>query len=111
MFSKTENMKGAVLLLSHDLALGGPAIALFNMAKVLKKQGHSIVFASTLDGPLRVSLLKEEIPVIIDVNLQIETMNDAGWIVDFSLLVCNTLNFLCVSVGTRYQNSCCVVAA
>lgn len=92
-YSKTENMKGAVLLLSHDLALGGPAIALFNMAKVLKKQGHSIVFASTLDGPLRVSLLKEEIPVIIDVNLQIETMNDAGWIVDFSLLVCNTLNF------------------
>lgn len=92
-YGEAETIKGAVLLLSHDLALGGPAIALYNMAKVLKKQGYPIVLASALDGPLREFLLKEQIPVIVDVNLQIETMNDAEWIVDFSLLVCNTLNF------------------
>lgn len=92
-YGEAETMKGAVLILSYDLALGGPAIALYNMAKVLKNQGYPIVFASALDGPLRESLIKEQILVIVDVNLQIETMNDVGWIVDFSLLVCNTLNF------------------
>lgn len=82
-----------ILLLSQDMTLGGPAIALFYVAKVLTEQGHRVVFASMLDGPLRERLLEINIPVIVDVNLQIETMEDADWTNHFSLVFCNTINF------------------
>ncbi len=82
-----------ILLLSHDMTFGGPAIALFHVAKVLAAHGYQVVFASMLDGPLREKLLDYNIPVIVDVNLQIQTMNDADWTSHFSLLFCNTINF------------------
>ncbi len=83
----------AILLMAHDLTMGGPSLALYHMAHVLRKQGNTIVVASMLDGPLREVLVKEGIPVIVDVNLQVETMRDAGWPEKFSLVVCNTINF------------------
>ncbi len=82
-----------ILLLSQDMTLGGPAIALLYAAKVLAEQGYQVVFASMLDGPLREKLLEVNIPVIVDVNLQIETMEDADWTNQFSVLFCNTINF------------------
>jgi len=82
-----------ILLLSQDMTLGGPAIALFYVAKVLVKQGYQVLFASMLDGPLREKLLGIHVPVIVDVNLQIEAMDDADWVNRFSLLFCNTINF------------------
>lgn len=81
------------LLLSHDLTLGGPAIALYHMARVLRARGDKVVFASTLDGPLRDTLIAEGIPLIVDVNLQIESMREAEWTAGFSSIVCNTINF------------------
>lgn len=83
----------AILLLSHDLTMGGPSLALYHMGQVLLKQGKRIVMASMLDGPLREVLVQAGIPVIVDVNLQVETMRDAGWPEKFSLIVCNTINF------------------
>lgn len=83
----------AVLLLSHDLTMGGPALALYHMAQILQKLGWEVVMASMLDGPLREVLTAEEIPVVIDVNLQVETMREARWTWDFSMVVCNTINF------------------
>lgn len=85
--------KKKILLLSQDMTLGGPAIALFYAAKVLLRQGYRVLYASMLDGPLREKLLEDHIPVIVDVNLQIETMEDAGWTRHFSVLFCNTINF------------------
>ena len=82
-----------VLLLSQDLTLGGPSIALFHVAKILVKRGYQVVYASMIDGPLREKLLANNIPVIVDVNLQIETMKDSEWIRNFSLLFCNTINY------------------
>lgn len=82
-----------ILLLSHDLMLGGASLALYHMARAHRAQGEQIVFASTLDGPLRDILLSEDIPVIVDVNLQIETMRQAAWTAEFSRIVCNTVNF------------------
>ena len=91
---KVDNPTGKkILLLSQDMTLGGPAIALFYVAKVLAEQGYCVVFASMLDGPLRERLLEINIPVIVDVNLQIETMEDAEWTNHFSVLFCNTINF------------------
>lgn len=82
-----------IVLLSHDLTLGGPAIALSNAAKVLNKQGYMVVFASMTDGALKEELLKNDIPVIVDENLQVSTMQETEWIKTFSLIICNTLNF------------------
>lgn len=82
-----------ILLLSQDMTLGGPAIALFHAAEVLVKNGYQVVYASMLDGPLRDVLLSAGIPVIVDVNLQIETMKNAGWTKGFSLIFCNTINY------------------
>lgn len=82
-----------VLLLSHDLTMGGPALALYHMGQALRKQGKKIVIVSMLDGPLREVLVQVGIPVIVDVNLQVETMCDARWLEKFRLIVCNTINF------------------
>ncbi|MDE5696548.1 MAG: glycosyltransferase family 4 protein [Lachnospiraceae bacterium] len=88
-----KNGMPKVLLLSNDLALGGPSIALFHAAKVLIKQGYTVVYASMLDGPLKQQLIENDIPVIIDENLQIATMQETDWVSAFSLIICNTLNF------------------
>lgn len=82
-----------ILLLSQDLTLGGPAIALLHAAEILVKRGYQVVYASMIDGPLRERLLACNIPVIVDENLQIETMKDSEWTRNFSLLFCNTINF------------------
>lgn len=82
-----------ILLLSHDLTLGGPSIALFHTAKIIMKHGYQVVYASMIDGPLRSKLLSNHIPVIVDVNLQIETMMEADWTGQFSLIIGNTINY------------------
>lgn len=82
-----------ILLLSHDLTFGGPAIALFHAAEVLKDHGYKVVYCSMIDGPLRERLVENDIPVIVDENLQIATMRETKWVNSFSLILCNTLNF------------------
>ncbi len=88
-----EKTLGRILLMSQDLTLGGPAIALFHTAIVLRNKGYDVVFASMIDGPLREKLTESGIPVIVDVRLQIAVMREIDWINTFSLIVCNTLNF------------------
>lgn len=85
--------KPKVLLLSHDLTLGGPAIALFHAAIVLQKYGYSVVYGSMLDGPLKDKLIENDISVVVDENLQIATMKETAWVNAFSVIICNTLNF------------------
>ncbi len=82
-----------ILLLSQDLTLGGPAIALFHAAEILMRHGFKVVYASMLDGPLRERMLSAKIPVVVDANLQLATMQEAEWTNCFSLLICNTINF------------------
>ena len=82
-----------ILLLSNDLTMGGPAIALYHAAQILIKRGYRVVYGSMLDGPLREILTKEGIPVIVDENLMIQTMNEAQWVRKYSFIICNTMNF------------------
>lgn len=91
--AETVEKASCTLLLSHDLTLGGPSIALYHMARVLREKGDQVIFASMLDGPLRETLLAEGIPVVVDVNLQVETMREAEWTSGFQRIVCNTINF------------------
>lgn len=81
------------LLLSNDLTLGGPALALYHAAQVLIKRGYQVVYGSMQDGPLRKILAGEGIPVIVDENLMIQTMDEAQWVRKYSLIICNTMNF------------------
>lgn len=89
---KEDNRKG-ILLLSQDLTLGGPAIALYHAAQILIKRGYQVVYGSMIDGPLRKILSQEKIPVIVDENLMIETMKECEWVREYSLVICNTMNF------------------
>lgn len=91
VMSKDRQKK--ILLLSQDMMLGGATIALFHAAKILNRNGYKVVFASMVDGPLRKDLLSENISVVVDVNLQLETMKEAEWTNNFSMLFCNTINF------------------
>lgn len=93
VFSRRSEYRKKILLLSHDLTLGGPALALYHAAKLLKGDGYGVVLASMMDGPLRSAITDEDIPVVIDENLQIETMNEAEWTWGFDLIFCNTFVF------------------
>lgn len=88
-----ETKRIKVLLMSHDLTFGGPAIALFHAAIVLQKYGYTVIYASMLDGPLKDKLIENDISVIVDENLQIATMQETDWVNGFSLIICNTVNF------------------
>lgn len=89
----TGGYKKEIVLMNSDLVLGGPALALFNMAKVLKEYGYSVTYASMVDGPLRQVVLDAGIFVIVDANLLAETMYDCEWVKDYSLIICNTINY------------------
>lgn len=88
-----EDAEKKILLLSQDMTLGGPAIALLQAAKILKKHGRSVVYASMLEGPLRKKIEEAKIPVVVDENLQVGTMLDCSWTRKFALVICNTINF------------------
>lgn len=82
-----------ILFMSNELTLGGPSIALFHAAMVLRKQGYKVTYSSMIDGPLREILIQNGIPVVIDENLQLAVMQETTWVRSFSLILCNTLNF------------------
>ncbi len=88
-----SNLKPKILLMSNDLTIGGPEIAIFYAAIILKEHGFNVVFSSMIDGPMREKLIQSDIPVIVDENLQVATMKEIKWIKTFSLVICNTLNF------------------
>lgn len=83
----------SVLLLSHDLSLGGPALALYHAAKALVRTGYEVVYASMLDGELRKKLEESAIKIVVDNNLQICTMMELPWTRNFDLIICNTINY------------------
>lgn len=95
--------KKKVVLLSTDLALGGTAIALFHMAELLRKRGYNVVFASMVDGPLREKIRSCDIPVIVDPNLQVATMQEIEWVQGFQLIVCNAINYY-IFLSERNKN-------
>lgn len=88
-----QTEKKRILLLSQELTLGGPPLALLQAAEVLQRKHYNVIFASMIDGPLREILESKKIPVIIDNNLQVATMKEIPWIENFDLIVCNTINF------------------
>ena len=93
LFGAGKQKDTSILLLSHDLSLGGPALALYHAALVLQRNGYDVTFASMLDGPLREKLEHRRIPLMIDRRLQIYTMRELPWTEKYDLLFCNTVNY------------------
>ncbi len=91
--SKVVSDGKSILLLSHDLSLGGPALALYHAALVLKESGYEVMYASMLDGELRRKLEENFIPVVVDERLQLSTMSELPWTRQYDLIVCNTINY------------------
>ena len=58
-----------------------------------QKNGYNITFCSMIDGPLKALLEKDNIPLIIDNNMQLSVMTEEEWTFSYDLIVCNTLNF------------------
>ncbi len=85
--------KKNILLLSHDLSLGGPSLALFQAAITLKKSNFEVVYGSMIDGELRNKLEDSFIPVIVDERLQVKTMRELSWTNKYDLIICNTINY------------------
>lgn len=82
-----------ILVMSHNLDLNGASLALFYAAKLLKQNGYKLLFVSWNDGELRKYLLDENIPTIIDSNLEIRTAKSINWVCSFDKIICNTLNY------------------
>ena len=93
MISANENNVKSILLLSHDLSLGGPSLALYHAAVSLKKAGYEVVYASMIDGNLRNKIEDALIPVVVDRRLQVSTMNELVWTSRYDLIICNTINY------------------
>jgi glycosyltransferase involved in cell wall biosynthesis len=85
--------KSKVLILSQELTLSGASLAIFKAALILKRNNYKIVYASMIDGPLKERILENDIPLIIDNNLQVTTMKELKWVQSFSLIFCSTINF------------------
>lgn len=85
--------KDTILLMSHNMDLNGATLALYYMAKILKEQNYKVLFVSGDDGELKEHLQKEEIPYIIDQNLQVCTYEEISWVHQFDKIICNTLNY------------------
>lgn len=82
-----------VLLMTQELTIGGPGLALLQLGLVLRKNGFDITIASMIDGPFRERLEIEHIDTVIDNNLQLSTMSESEWVGKYDLIICNTLNF------------------
>ena len=98
-----QSEKKQVAMLNMDLLLGGPALALYHAAMVLKNHGYEVTYASPLDGPLRKTLEENDISVVVDPNLMVQTMSECEWIQEYSLVICNAINYH-VFLSERNEN-------
>lgn len=61
-----------VLVLSHELSFTGAPLVLVQAVESLKKMNYDVLVVSPIDGPLRETYLKNNVPVIIEPELYTE---------------------------------------
>ena len=82
-----------ILLMSPNLDVNGATAVLVNAAQCLMELGYRVLFASWCDGLMRQPLEDLGIPVVVDLNLEIETAYNIPWLRGFQLIVCNTVHY------------------
>jgi lipopolysaccharide biosynthesis protein/tetratricopeptide (TPR) repeat protein len=80
-----------VLICGHDLSESGAPRAAFDVARVLRGAGHSVVFAAPSDGPYRERLGDIGIEVITDEMLLDQNHDIVDLARNFDKVVCNTI--------------------
>ncbi len=80
-----------VFLITHELSYTGAPIVVFDMAKILRKNGYYPVIICATDGELRKEIVEYGIPVIIE--MRVNRKNKFIWdlIMDSEFVVLNTL--------------------
>ncbi len=82
--------KRSVLILSHELSLTGAPVVLAQAIPVLKEAGWQITVAAPQDGVLKDTFLREQVPVLVLGDMDINT----GWLsyaASFDLILVNTI--------------------
>ncbi len=84
--------KRKVLLITYGLSYTGAPIALFDMARILKRNGYYPVITCAYDGELREEIVKAGIPVVIEAQLNRKNRMIWNWVESFDFIVLNTLD-------------------
>jgi GT2 family glycosyltransferase/glycosyltransferase involved in cell wall biosynthesis/tetratricopeptide (TPR) repeat protein len=80
-----------ILIFSHDLTESGAPRAAFDVARILRNDGHFVVVASPSDGPYRERLRNIGVDVIVDQLLLNQDHNVFDFARNFDKVICNTI--------------------
>ena len=80
-----------ILILSHDLSESGAPRAAYEVARILREDGHFVVVAAPSDGSYRERLRNIGIDVIIDELLLSQDHNFFDFARNFDKVICNTI--------------------
>ena len=100
-----EKNNNEILLLSHELSRTGAPIVLRNLAVVLKEMGYSVLVVSFRDGELKEDYEKNDIPIMVYDNQDIEPDFIDRLVADYAFVM--ACSKLCTEHRCKYK----VVAA
>mgnify|MGYP000478990618 CR=1 FL=1 len=80
-----------ILLISHDLRLGGASVLLYHVAVFLRRAGYYVTVASPTADTLKAELERAGVPVVIEPAFLSDPQQVQPWIGTFDLVVANTL--------------------
>lgn len=86
-----EKNNNEILLLSHELSRTGAPIVLRDLAVVLKEMGYSVLVVSFRDGELKEDYEKNDIPIMVYDNQDIELDFIDRLVADYNIWIVNTL--------------------
>lgn len=86
-----EKNNNEILLLSHELSRTGAPIVLRDLAVVLKEMGYSVLVVSFRDGELKEDYEKNDIPIMVYDNQDIEPDFIDRLVADYNIWIVNTL--------------------
>lgn len=82
--------KKRILLLTHELSMTGAPVVLISAMKVLQEAGYEQVVLSPRDGVLRENILNENIPLLIDEDID-TSPRWLSYAKEFDLIIVNTV--------------------
>lgn len=83
--------KGKILLISHDLALTGAPIVLYNMALVLQEHDYEVVVYSDKKESLLFDFLEKGISVLVFEDFDFNQEETSHYFSGFDLIIANTV--------------------
>ena len=106
-----EKNNNEILLLSHELSRTGAPIVLRDLAVVLKEMGYSVLVVSFRDGELKEDYEKNDIPIMVYDNQDIEPDFIDRLVADYNIWIVNTLIMAGSKLCTEHRCKYKVVAA